>query len=147
MLIISSALLLAARVRRWEWSSRARLAEAAILLALLTVNGWLVVSGAYGDPLTEPYLVLPLMLLVVLRLGSPGAVLGNLVLTVLAAWAVVNRQGPFVLDTLPASMLWMQSFSAVAGLTTLVLAAALNEGRAERYRQMFDGNRTIQLVL
>ena len=147
VLIISSLLLVAARARRWDWRGRTRLVEAAVLLALVTVTSWLVLTRAHGDPLSEPYLMLPLMLLVVLRLGSPGAIVGNLVLTVLAGWTVVNREGPFVLDTLTASMWWMQSFSAVASLTTLLLAAALNEARAERYRQMFNGNRTIQLVV
>lgn len=105
---------------------------------------WLSPRGA---SVVWRYLALPLMLLIVLRLGAPGAVLGNLVLTVLAGVTLVAGKGPFILDTLPASMLWMQAFSAVVCLTTLLLAAALNEARSERYRQMFDGYRTIQLVL
>lgn len=146
-LIISSALLVALEARSWEWSSTRKKVESGALMLLLCLNGWLVLSGKHGDPLSEPYLVLPLMLLIVLRLGSPGAVFGNLLLTGIAAVAIVNRQGPFLLDTLPASMLWMQSFWAIASLTTLLLAAALNEARSERYRQMFDGNQSIQLVL
>lgn len=147
VLIISSALLMIPRMLRRYTRQRVRLIESVGLLALLTVNGWLVLTGTHGDPLSEPYLVVPLMLFIVLRLGSGGAIVGNLLLTILAAWAVVNREGPFMLDTLSASMLWMQSFWAVAGLTTMLLAAALNEARSERYRQMFDGNQTIQLVV
>jgi diguanylate cyclase (GGDEF)-like protein/PAS domain S-box-containing protein len=146
-LIISSAVLVALEARTWDWSSTRKRVEVVALLLLLFVNGWVVLSGKHGDPLSEPYLVLPLMLWIVLRLGSPGAIFGNLLLTVIAAVAIVNRQGPFLLDTLPTSMLWMQSFWAIASLTTLLLAAALNEARSERYRQMFDGNQTIQLVL
>jgi diguanylate cyclase (GGDEF)-like protein/PAS domain S-box-containing protein len=147
VLIITSPLLLVAQARPQTWWSGGKRFEAVLLLGALTVNGWLVLRGTHGDPLSDPYLVLPLMLWIVLRLGSPGAIVGNLVLTILAAWAVVTRQGPFVLDTLPASMLWMQSFATVLSLTTLLLAAALNEARAERYRQMFDGNQSVQLVL
>jgi diguanylate cyclase (GGDEF)-like protein/PAS domain S-box-containing protein len=147
VLIATSALLVLAQVRNWGWSSRRKQAEAVALLAILGLNGWLVLTGTRGAPLSEPYLVLPVMLWLVLRLGSPGAILGNLLLTVISAVAIVNRQGPFLLDTLTASMLWMQAFWSIASLATLLLAAALNEARAERYRQMFDGNQTIQLVL
>jgi diguanylate cyclase (GGDEF)-like protein/PAS domain S-box-containing protein len=146
VLIVSSVLLMA-RSSTWGWRDGRRLAESAALLVLLAANGWLIFSRDHNDPLSQPYLVLPLMLLIVLRLGAPGAVLGNLILTVLAGVTLVSGKGPFVLDTLPASMLWMQAFSAVMCLTTLLLAAALSEARSERYRQMFDGNRTIQLVL
>jgi diguanylate cyclase (GGDEF)-like protein/PAS domain S-box-containing protein len=146
-LVVSSVLLLAAQARPRDWPSRARQIEAGALFVLLAVVGWLVLTGPHGDPLSEPYLVLPVLVWVALRLGPPGAIVGNLLLTILAGWSVVNREGPFVLDSLAASMVFMQAFSTVASLTTLLLAAALNEARAERYRQMFDGNRTIQMVL
>jgi diguanylate cyclase (GGDEF)-like protein/PAS domain S-box-containing protein len=146
VLIIGSALLVFTQRHHFDWSRRKWL-EAAGLLAILAVNGWVVLTGTRGDPLSEPYLVLPLMLLVALRLGTPGAVIGNLLLTIVTAVAIMNRQGPFLLDTLTASMLWMQAFWTIAALTTMLLAAALNEARSERYRQMFEGNRTIQLVL
>jgi diguanylate cyclase (GGDEF)-like protein/PAS domain S-box-containing protein len=147
VLIVTSALLVLAQARNWDWSSPRKKIEAVTLFVILAFNGWVVLTGARGRPLSEPYLVLPVMLWIVLRLGSPGAILGNFLLAVISAVAIVNRQGPFLLDTLPASMLWMQAFWSIASLTTLLLAAALNEARAERYRQMFDGNRTIQLVL
>jgi diguanylate cyclase (GGDEF)-like protein/PAS domain S-box-containing protein len=147
VLVISSTLLVGIQFRRWDWRGRARCIEAGGLLGLLVVVSWLVLSGRHGEPLSEPYLVLPLMLWIALRLGAPGAVVGNLLLTFVAGFAVVNHQGPFALDTLPASMLWMQAFSAVVSLTTLLLAAALNDARAERYRQMFEGNESIQFVM
>jgi diguanylate cyclase (GGDEF)-like protein/PAS domain S-box-containing protein len=146
-LVVSSALLLLVQTRRRDWPTRTRQIEGGALLGLLAVVGWLVLTGRHGDPLSEPYLVLPALVWVALRLGPPGAIAGNLLLTILAGWSVVNREGPFVLDSLAASMVWMQAFSVVASLTTLLMAAALNDARAERYRQMFDGNRTIQLVL
>jgi diguanylate cyclase (GGDEF)-like protein/PAS domain S-box-containing protein len=146
-LVVSSAVLLLAQTRRRDLPGRARLIEAGGLLTLLAVVGWLVLTGRHGEPTSEPYLVLPALVWVALRLGPPGAIVGNLLLTILAGWSVVNREGPFVLDSLAASMVWMQAFSGVASLTTLLMAAALNDARAERYRQMFDGNRTIQLVL
>jgi diguanylate cyclase (GGDEF)-like protein/PAS domain S-box-containing protein len=147
VLVVSSVLLLTAKATPRHWPRRTRVIEAGALLALLALVGWAVLTGPHGDPRSEPYLALPVLVWVVLRLGPPGAILGNLLLTILAGWSVVNREGPFVLDSLAASMVWMQAFSAVASLTTLLLAAALNDARAERYRQMFDGNRTVQLVV
>jgi diguanylate cyclase (GGDEF)-like protein/PAS domain S-box-containing protein len=64
-------------------------------------------------------------------MGVTGAVIGNLILTVLAGVNVVDGKGPFALDTLTDSMVWMQAFSSVVCLTTLLLAAALREARAD----------------
>jgi diguanylate cyclase (GGDEF)-like protein/PAS domain S-box-containing protein len=147
VLVVSSVLLLAVQTRPRDWPRRTRLLEAVALFGLLVGVDWAVLTRHHGDPLSEPYLALPLLVWIVLRLGPPGAIVGNLLLALLAGWSVINREGPFVLDSLPASMVWMQAFSAVASLTTLLLAAALNDARAERYRQMFDGNRTVQLVV
>jgi diguanylate cyclase len=138
VLIVGPFLLLAASTRRLDWRGSGKRLEMLVELVGLAVIGWLVLAGEGDRPLHEPYLVLPFMLWVVLRLGSSGAIVANVVLFVLATWAVEHRQGPFLLDTPPASLLWMQSFSAVSSVTALLLAAALHEARSEGYRASHD---------
>jgi diguanylate cyclase (GGDEF)-like protein len=130
VLLVCSALLLAIQTRHL-WREPRQYVESALLLGLLAITAWVILSRPHSDPLSQPYLVLPVLLWVVLRMGVTGAVVGNLLLTVLAGMNVVDGKGPFALVTLTDSMVWMQAFSSIVCLTTLLLAAALREARAD----------------
>jgi signal transduction histidine kinase len=105
----------------------------------------LVAHVAFGVPeprgilLSLPYLCLPFVLGAALRLGPRGAATAALVLGTLAVWHTAARRGPFgAMDaTLPERVISVQIFLAVAGLSTLILAAmACDRRRVERQQRL-----------
>jgi len=106
--------------------------EAVVLfVSLLAIS--LVVFGAFHFPssqLLHPYVVFPVLLWAALRYRVRGAAGANFVVSCTSVWATVSGIGPFSGGTLGENLFQVQSFMAVAALTSLLVGAAA----AERWR-------------
>ena len=120
-------LLMTFRPTQWR-ALPLRVHRDALLAVLLAVGFWFGVC-----PLLPhlAFLVLPLMVLGTFRLGSFYAAALVALLAVLATLTTLLGQGPFIMPAAPlASLLLQQGFVGTLAITTLVLAAALQERRA-----------------
>jgi signal transduction histidine kinase len=105
---------------RW-W--RARAVEGGLLLAVTVGLCELVLQS--GRPLT--YLVFPVLVWAALRFGQRGATLAVTVTAALTVWNTTHYVGPFVFHSITRSVLSTQLFLAVASISTLCLAAVVEE--------------------
>ncbi|MFY0562989.1 MASE1 domain-containing protein [Archangium lansingense] len=139
-ILVAPLLLTWAARRPWTWRFRedVELLGTMVLLAL-------VAHAAFGGPaprgiaLSMPYLCLPFVLWSTLRLGPRGAATATMVLGSFAVWHTAAGRGPFgVMDaTIPERVLSVQLFLAVAGLSTLILAALVcDRRRVEREQRL-----------
>jgi signal transduction histidine kinase len=114
--------------------------EAVLLfLSLLAIS--LVVFGAFHFPssrLIHPYVVFPVLLWAALRYRVRGAAGANFVVSCTSVWATVSGIGPFSGGTLGENLFQVQTFMALAALTSLLVGAAAAERlRAIRVRDQF----------
>jgi len=101
--------------------TRAKLAEGALLLAILIV---LIEVPSQPD---VPYIVFPILIWAALRFGPPGAATTVAIVSSLTVWNTAHGSGPFTRSSITHSVLASQLFVAVAALTSLVLAAVTAE--------------------
>jgi signal transduction histidine kinase len=128
--VFAPLILVWAGLRSWRLS-RARTAEAAVLLAALIV---LVEVPSQQD---VPYIVFPILIWAALRFGGVGAATSVAIVSALTVWNTAHGSGPFVRASITHSLLATQVFVAVAALTSLVLAAVTAERAAsERAQQV-----------
>ena len=135
----SAILVLAARLRppaRRLWR-----AEGAAWLVVLAAVSWFVFSGGG----LRAYATLPLLLLIALRFGQPGAVLGGVIVGGFAVGFTAHGHGPFVGGTRDAALLRAQTFVGIATVSALVVAAIRSEQRsseeaAEEFRGLLDAS-------
>jgi len=116
-------------------SSRA-VAEGCLALTVLAMlELWLLQWDVIGY---SGYLTLPLLGVVIYRLGVRGAVSATLILTVLAIGGAAAGTGPFARPTFAGSFEVLWAFVGLMALVLLVVAAALEERRgAESMNQVF----------
>ena len=82
------------------------------------------------------YLTFPIIVWAALRFLQPGASVAAVVLAAVAVTFTANESGPFVRSSQDDSLLLAQSFSAIVGLTGLILATITSQRRsAERRAQ------------
>lgn len=129
-ILVFAPLLLSLRRPRFEnWH---RGTEAALLLVALAVVGYL----AFGSELPIAYVAFPLLIWAAVRFGQMGASVATLVVVAMAVEAAIDEAGLFALGTLLERMLTLQSYNAVAALTSFVLAAAITERAKAQERQL-----------
>ncbi|HXV99796.1 MAG TPA: MASE1 domain-containing protein, partial [Anaerolineae bacterium] len=124
-----------------------RLLEAITLLVSLVIvsqivfSGWLASYVVTTAPL--PFTVFPFLVWAALRFGQRGAVTTTLIGTGIAVWGTAHGVGPFVLETVHLSLIFLSSFTSAAAVTAMLLAAAISERKrveevlrdqGERYR-------------
>jgi integral membrane sensor domain MASE1 len=106
--------------------------EAVALIAALVGIGLVV----FTNDVPTAYLTFPLIAWAGLRFLQPGASIAAGVLATIAVAFTANDSGPFVRPSQDDSLLLAQSFSAIMGLTGLILAALTSQRRrAERRAQ------------
>jgi signal transduction histidine kinase len=127
-LVFAPFLLVWAGRRSWRMP-RVRVAEAAVLLALLIV---LIEVPSQRD---VPYIVFPVLIWAALRFGPAGAATAVAITSCLTIWNTAQGSGPFVRQSLTHSLLASQLFVSVAALTSLFLAAATAERSASESAQ------------
>jgi signal transduction histidine kinase len=114
-----------------------RIAEAICLMILVIAVNYGVYSGSLAQWITYPlsYAIFPLAIWSALRFGPKGVSTANLITMGLAVWGTVRGFGPFVQISVQAGLSHL-SFTAVAGIAALLLAAVMAErGQAEEQIQ------------
>jgi integral membrane sensor domain MASE1 len=104
---------------------RDRWLEAMVLLALLAAVALIL----FGEDKPLAYVAFPFLIWAGLRLGSHGASAASLLVAGTAVAYTANRHGAFVEGTRDESLLLAQTFSGVAAVTALLLAAVVAERR------------------
>lgn len=94
------------------------------LCATLIFSDW-TYAGQHNYPLS--FVLLPFLIWVAFRFTQHSATLFIVVLTGVAIYATLQGLGPFVHQSENESLLLLQSFMGVAVVTTLTLAAAVDE--------------------
>jgi integral membrane sensor domain MASE1 len=93
------------------------------------------------------YLIFPLMAWAALRFLQPGACVAAVAVAAVAVAFTANDSGPFVRPSQDDSLLLAQSFSAIIGLTGMILATATSERRqAERRAQHLAHDLQVELL-
>ena len=128
--LVVTPVLLLWRHERYSALWKRPLEAVALALTMLAVGSLVFfVSPATLSPFREPYLLFPVLMWAALRFEQPGAFLGNLTMSAFAVAATTFGLGPFVHEGLSNSLAYLQTFTAVAGATSLLLAAATTERR------------------
>jgi signal transduction histidine kinase len=130
-LVVAPLLILWTR-RPWARWTRARVFEAAAMLASVVLVGQLVFGnllppGLRGFPLT--FLCMPPLLWAALRFDQRIAAAANLTLAAMAVWGTLGAGGPFGRMELNEALLLLQLFLGVKAMTVLGLAALVAEER------------------
>jgi len=123
-LLFTPPLLLWQTVARHDFSHRR--VETVLVFSLVLILSWLTFAVSFR----LEYLLLPILIWVVFRLGQFRASLLVSFVATLAIIATARGQGPFVQASSHESLLLLQSFTAVCAVTTLVLSAVIEERQA-----------------
>ena len=139
-IVVAPLLILWSRRPRRRWR-RVQIVEAAVLFPLLLVVGQFVFGGRLpllGGHYPLEFLCLPLLVWVAFRLGEREAALATCILAGIAIWDTLKGLGPFAVGTPNDSLLVLDMFIAMLGLTGLVLGAATTENNraAERFARV-----------
>jgi two-component system, cell cycle sensor histidine kinase and response regulator CckA len=149
MLIVAPAVIAwAAAGARRRRPRAARLAEGAVLVGALIA----VVQIADGRPdrlvQLEPYAAFPFLFWAAIRLGPTGAATTALVVAVATTAIAASGAGPFVSAhaTALSTALDLYTYLAVVSLSSLIVAAVLDERRAAE-RRMSDSEERYRAVV
>jgi signal transduction histidine kinase/CheY-like chemotaxis protein len=135
----SGALLVAPAVVLWVTNRVAlppeRLAEATLVGVGAVATALLIFAGlqpASVQHLPVAFLTFPVLVWAAFRFGPRGAATVTLAIGGIAVWGTLHGFGPYALGSPNESLLVLQTFMAVAAVTSLVLGAAvLDQRRAE----------------
>ncbi len=100
-----------------------------VFAALVAVAVFIFNAAPTSDMMSQSYLTFPLLIWSALRFGPHGAASASLLLAAVAVWFTAAGLGPFAtLNTnVEISLLEVQAFLLVAGLTALTVAAITAE--------------------
>jgi len=127
MLIAAPALLVWKWPDRLLWTARLRV-EAAGGFALLTICSALIFTGTLAPiGVGFPFLVLPIIVWIAVRLGQRATVSATLLACVFAVWGTLHGMGPFAELDMPLPVLAL--FTGVTAMTGLLLTASIIERR------------------
>jgi integral membrane sensor domain MASE1/anti-sigma regulatory factor (Ser/Thr protein kinase) len=120
-------------VTHWPYRDLPGSRAEAIALIVALVGIELVV---FANDVPAAYLAFPIIVWAALRFLQPGASVAALLFAIIAVTFTAERSGPFVRSSRDDSLLLAQSFSAIVGLTGLILATVTYQRRrAERRAQ------------
>jgi signal transduction histidine kinase/CheY-like chemotaxis protein len=119
-----------------EALARGRLAEAGLVAVAAVATGAVIFGGLQPFSVQRApvaFLTFPVLVWAAFRFGPRAAATVMLTLSGIAIWGTLNGFGPYALGSPNESLLLLQSFMAVAAVTSLVLGAAvLDRRRTER---------------
>jgi integral membrane sensor domain MASE1/two-component sensor histidine kinase len=128
--------------RNFVLKYRSRVWEAIALIGCtLLIAGF--VLGGQG---IYPFPIFPVLVWSALRFGQRGGSATVLTISAMAVWATINGSGPFVTPDPVQSLLFLQTFMAVAAFTTLLMGAAISE-RARTEQALREAERRFRLAL
>lgn len=140
--VVAPLLVLWSRRPTLRWT-RVQIVEAAVLFPLLVVVGRVVFGGLVpfrGSHYPLEFLCLPLLVWVAFRFGEREAASATFVLAGIAIWGTLKGHGPFAVRIPDDSLLLLDLFIGMLGLTGLALAAATMERNraAERFARVVE---------
>ena len=142
--IVVGPLIILWGTRPWpRWKAR-RALEAALLLAALLVVSLLVFGGWLPgmENAALEFLCLPFVLWAAFRFGPRETATATALVSGIAIWGTLRGLGPFVRTSPNESLLLLEAFVCVIGVTTLAIAAAV----AGRRRAEHALSRTAAIV-
>jgi signal transduction histidine kinase len=107
-------------------------------IALMCVG---ITSFYFGLPVE--YLLIPILVFIVLRLGLHGATLSVFLIAGFAIWGTANGKGAFAFDNMNDSFLLLQAFISTVMFTALALSAEDKERQKATY-EVAETNRTLE---
>lgn len=116
------------------------------VMAFLVILGLLVISVFFfpDSPILMralPFLIVPFMLWLAFRFNLQAAMLGVLLVSILAIYFTVNNEGPFIMNDSDNSLLMLQIFIGVLSITTIILSSTVSERtNAESALRRFNEN-------
>jgi PAS domain S-box-containing protein len=120
---------------------RERALEAAALGLCLLAVGELTLSSWSANPTVHPplaFTLLPFLVWGALRFGPQGAAASTFLAVGIAFWATAKGLSPFALGTVEERLMYLYSYTAVAVMTSMLLAAVF----AERKRAEEEARRS-----
>jgi integral membrane sensor domain MASE1/anti-sigma regulatory factor (Ser/Thr protein kinase) len=130
-LLVASAIFVL--VTHWPYRDLPGRAIEAVAMMVALVGIELVV---FTNDVPATYLAFPIIVWAALRFLQPGAALAALTFAIIAVTFTGNEEGPFFRRSQDDGLLLAQSFSAIVGLTGLILAiVTYQRRRAERRAQ------------
>jgi diguanylate cyclase (GGDEF)-like protein/PAS domain S-box-containing protein len=134
-LVIAPLLLIWGTKARLRWD-RERVLEAALLLASLVLVGLAIFDDLLPSEMTHTpaeFISLPLLLWAAFRFEQREAATATALLSGIAIWGALHGSGPFIRESPNETLLLLQAFMGVTGVTSLAVAASVSERRrAER---------------
>jgi diguanylate cyclase (GGDEF)-like protein/PAS domain S-box-containing protein len=108
-----------------------RRGEAVLLLGALLLVGMTVLGGLLPGVADAPvaFVAIPALLWAAFRFGQGEAAAANALLSGIAVWGVLHGHGPFTWRSPNASLLVLQAFMGISGVTTLAVSAAVAQRR------------------
>ncbi|URD60642.1 PAS domain-containing protein [Sphingomonas sp. KRR8] len=107
------------------------------LCAALLILAALCVMVFFGDSTSRSWAVYPALVWLALAFRVRGAALALLLLSTLACVGTIKGYGPFVPEPEKGGLILLQQYLAVTAVTTLLLAAAMDERNTQsRLRQI-----------
>ncbi|HET7612443.1 MAG TPA: MASE1 domain-containing protein [Gemmatimonadaceae bacterium] len=122
IVIVTTLILAWTAARRPAFTGR-KIVEATVLGAILI--GFTI--ALFQTPFSYVYAVFPVTIWAALRFGPRGAASASFILASLAVWYTVHGTGPFAGSTAVDNLFELQTFVAVVTLTSLILAAIIEE--------------------
>ncbi|MBK1987860.1 diguanylate cyclase [Sphaerospermopsis aphanizomenoides BCCUSP55] len=114
-------------IPNFNWRNyRYQLIEIFLTIGLMLVIAWLSFIKAWH----LEYLLLPILIATVLRLGKFFSSLLVSMVSLFAIFATAKGQGIFIQNSPHESLIILQSFTSVFSLTSLVLSAVIDERKA-----------------
>ncbi len=126
-----------------------RLLEAATLLVLLVIVSQIVFGRWLAPHLANApllFTLFPFLVWAALRFGQRGAVTATLVETGIAVWSMAHGFGPFVLETIHLSLVFLGGFMGTTAVTAMLLAAAIAERQRAEVALRESQNRLAGIV-
>jgi diguanylate cyclase (GGDEF)-like protein len=142
-LVVTPFLLLWSENPRLHWT-RKQMLELALLMIGLLFTTWFVFGNGFHSVVKNypfEYLCFPFLIWAAFRFGRRKGATAIIVLAIVATWGTVHGYGPFARNSQNTSLLLLQSFMAIAAVTTMVLAAESTEHkRAEEHVRQLAGS-------
>jgi diguanylate cyclase (GGDEF)-like protein len=128
---------------RFHWTRR-QILELALLMSGLFFTAWFIFGDGFHSVVKNypfEYLCFPFLIWAAFRFGRRKGATAIVLLAIVATWGTVHGFGPFVRSSQNTSLLLLQSFMAIAAITTMVLAAESTEHkRAEDHVRQLAGS-------
>ncbi|HET7923368.1 MAG TPA: ATP-binding protein, partial [Rhodanobacteraceae bacterium] len=123
------------QVRTGFSATRARIAEASLLVLGILAVGWLAFDGWQAGLDTSPaflYAPIPLLIWAALRFGLGGMSASVLLITTLAVWGTMHGHGPFLAQAPGENALALRLFILVAATPLLLLSVVIADERRSK---------------